>query len=127
MTSVLSYPKQTNGHFIALSSIALKAYTPGTGSGASFTVGSFAPNTSAGVSTNSLLKDMGQTIVSSLRVFRKVAPVAPVGVTANPYTGGDVSFGVSTTTSGTVALVGYIELGYEGFGGADPVARYNLL
>jgi hypothetical protein len=127
MTSVFAGPKQTNGHFITLSTFALKSYTAGTGSGGSFLPGSFEGASLVTVAPNTLLKDLGQTVVSSLRVFRKVAPVQPVNQ-ANPYTGSLLTtFGVSTQTSGTVVVVGYIELGYEGFGYSDPVARFNNL
>jgi hypothetical protein len=69
---------------------------------------------------------MGNTVVSANRTFRKIAPV--VG-SYNGYVFGTTStigFGVSTAADGT-ALVGYIEMGYEGFGRAAPVARFNNL
>lgn len=142
MTSVLTEVKQSNGHFIAFAPLATSAtplstlvytYTPGSGSGASFTVGSFAPSTWANgnlVSTGALYRDMGMTVISANRTFRKVAPVvraspndpSPFGASASLTP----SFGVSTATDGT-ALVGFIELGYEGFGVAAPVARFNTL
>lgn len=124
MTSVLTSVKQSAGHFIALNAFALKSYTPGTGSGGSWNVGSF--GTGSNVVQFQLLKDMGKTVVSSLRVFREVAPVGPINQ-PNPYTGdATVTYGVSTTTAGAF-FTGYVELGYEGFGAADPVARYNTL
>lgn len=124
MTSVLTSAKQTNGHFIALTAFTLKGYTPGTGSGGSWNVGSF--GTGSNVLQYQLLKDMGKTVVSSLRVFREVAPVGPINQ-GNPYTGDtNVTYGVSTTTAGAY-FTGFIELGYEGFGAPDPVARFNTL
>jgi hypothetical protein len=141
MTSVGAAPKQSNGHFIAVASVSnvIQYYTPGSGSGASFTVGSFSTINSASGSDNwvqgvaaltaqgALFKDLGQTLVSANRLFRKVAPVIP-GTTANPFgnSGTAVSYGVSTSVTG-VPLVGYFEMGYEGFGTAAPIARFNTL
>ena len=137
MTSVGSMPKQSNGHFIILSSLVgssgapcVLTYTAGSGSGASATVGSFANASwaagSGALAPYQLLKDMGMTVMSSGRMFRKIAPMT-TGTMGSPYKGNDtVSFGVSTNTS-NVALTGFIELGYEGFGSPTPVARYNSL
>ena len=77
-------------------------YTPGTGSGGAFLPGSFASfswGSEGALSTNLLagnsLKDMGKTVISSARVFRKVQLM---GAAANPgVSGGSVigpSFGV---------------------------------
>jgi hypothetical protein len=128
MTSVGASPAQANGHYIALGSVQLKAYTAGTGSGASWRQGTFADDAAlAPFPAYTLFKDMGKTEVSSLRMFRLVAPVVS-GQNTNPYgaSGTGNSFGVSTTV-GSNAVVGYVELGYEGFGGADPVARFNAM
>jgi len=80
------------------------------------------------VSQNKLLKDMGRTVVSAGRVFRKFAPV--VATTAPPYTSGVVSsFGiVGAPAAGANAGFGsfYLEVGREGAAGGAPapVARY---
>lgn len=129
MTSLLASPKQSAGHFINISTggLTLKNYTPGSGSGGSFTVGSFTNNGNV-VPAYTLLRDLGKTVVSSLRMFRLVAPVYNLSG-ANPYPPGNdtnVTFGVSTTVAG-VPIVGYVELGAEGTGTADPVARFNSL
>jgi hypothetical protein len=65
------------------------------------------------------LRDMGKTLVSTGRVFRKVQLIVPnTQVTS--------TFGVegNTNTTPTVDyLTGYIELGWEGAGTPAPVAR----
>ena len=138
MTSVGSMPKQSNGHFIILSSISgvngapcIQGYSGSSGSGASARVGSFSNASWAALQTDSLqpfklLKDMGQTIMSSGRMFRKVAPM-PAGVETNPFAGGANTFGVNAASDMSAVYTGFIELGYEGFGNPSPVARYNSL
>jgi hypothetical protein len=71
-----------------------------------------------------LLKDMGKTVVSSLRTFRKIQ-VVRAGTNSVVST-----FGVYGTSGlGYPAqndyLTGYIELGFEGNGAPAPVARYG--
>ena len=63
------------------------------------------------------LRDMGKTLVSSARVFRKVQLI--------PANSG-ASYGVqgaSGTSPNSDYLTGYIELGWEGNGTPAPVAR----
>ena len=141
-----------SGYYKPLSSLAgvVYSFTPGTGAGGSFAQGSFAvagwaqvPNllAAAGPAPNAafgrgayvssingvgagLLKDMGRTVVSAQRTFRKIQLVAKNLSTggvegANPY-----------QTSGTATniadfLTGYIELGFEGAGAPAPVAKYG--
>ena len=77
------------------------------------------------VGTGKLLKDMGKTVVSAGRTFRKFAPVVQgLGVS---------SFGVvGAAASGASAGYGsfYLEVGREGFAGPTttgapaPIARY---
>lgn len=152
MTSVSAGPKQSNGHFMILSSLCgvadtsaaaagqFYAYSGSSGSGASATVGNFTVSASAtgngataphavALGAYSLLKDMGQTIVSANRLFRKVAPLLS-GQSANPFgtSGTGIAFGVSTVSAtDSTPLIGYVELGYEGFGKAAPIARFNTL
>jgi len=117
MASGSQGPKQTRGYFVPLLDCRDKVYvyTPGSGAGGSFLPGSFsAGNTwcranaveSAALSSLSsigaggLLRDMGKTVVSSNRTFRKVQLVTPslaAGVT-----------GASDTVS--AFATGYIEL-----------------
>lgn len=65
-----------------------------------------------------ILKDMGKTVVSSLRTFRKVQLVLPNSAS---------TFGVGgrQTSVGEDYLTGYIELGFEGNGTPAPVAHYG--
>jgi hypothetical protein len=76
-------------------------------------------NAAGFVSTGKLLKDMGRTVVSAGRTFRKFAPVvAGLGVS---------SFGVAgVPSSGPNSGYGafYLEVGREGFNTPAPVARY---
>jgi hypothetical protein len=141
-----------SGYYMPLSSLhgVIYSFTPGTGAGGSFAQGSFAiagwaqsPNVLAHTNTApnaafgrgayvssingvgaGLLKDMGRTVVSAQRTFRKIQLVAKnlstSGVEgANPYqTSG-------TATNITDFLTGYIELGFEGAGAPAPVAKYG--
>ena len=73
------------------------------------------------VAANKLIKDMGRTVVSSGRTFRKFAPVA---INAS----GVSTFGV-TGSAGTTTNAGYgsfyLEVGREGVGSTPaPIARY---
>ena len=75
------------------------------------------------VSTGKLLKDMGRTVVSAGRTFRKFAPVvanasgiSTFGVAGAPAAGANAGYGSF-----------YLEVGREGFGGTNPpapIARY---
>ena len=74
------------------------------------------------VQTGKLLKDMGRTVVSAGRTFRKFAPVVSAAATVS-------SFGVvGAAASGANAGYGsfYLEVGREGQGPAAPapIARY---
>ena len=65
------------------------------------------------------LRDLGKTVVSSGRVFRKVQLVVPNTATLS-------TFGVEGATASSPNvdyLTGYIELGWEGNGQAAPVVR----
>jgi hypothetical protein len=100
----------------------LHVYTPGSGSGGATKVGEFLPFSTATAFSSadlktralvaigkagSMVKDMGKTIVSTGRVFRKFQAVVPTGA------GFPSSFGVtgeagSSTQAGY--LTGYIEV-----------------
>jgi hypothetical protein len=77
-----------------------------------------------------VLKDMGKTVVSSLRTFRKVQVVFADRAATGSAGGATSSFGVNGT-QGTAYpgqndyLTGYIELGFEGNGTPALVARYG--
>ncbi len=78
-------------------------------------------------SAGAVLKDMGKTVVSSLRTFRKIQLVA-VGGTYGGSNSTLSTFGVggrSGTTPNEDYLTGYIELGFEGNGNPAPVAHYG--
>jgi hypothetical protein len=112
MASGSQGPKQTRGYFVPLGRCDNKVlqYSGGSGAGGSFLPGNFAAadwvGTNSLVSTinaigaGGLLHDMGKTVVSSNRTFRKVQLVARS--LAGGVTGVD-------TTKGPY-LTGYIEL-----------------
>jgi hypothetical protein len=133
--------KQTgydHAYFMPLSSLqgAIYTYTGSSGSGGSATKGSFAPAVWATSLTRygytpgatgsgntylssingigaGMLKDMGTTVVSSSRTFRKVQLVVPaVGVA-----------GVANLTPAEDYLTGYIEISIDGSAPAGPLAR----
>jgi hypothetical protein len=93
--------------------------------GGSFSTASWAYFGTAALSSiqpgGGLLKDMGRTVVSSLRTFRKVQLVLPA---TNPALS---TFGVGGRASGVGEdyFTGYIELGFEGNGRPAPVAHYG--
>jgi hypothetical protein len=66
-----------------------------------------------------ILKDMGKTVVSSNRTFRKVQLVVN-----SPSTFG-VAGVVGTTYPQQDFLTAYIELGFEGSGSFTPVAKFG--
>lgn len=113
MASGSEGPKQTRGYFVPLGRCDNKVlqYSGGAGAGGSFLPGNF--SAASWVATNSLvstinavgagglLRDMGKTVVSSNRTFRKVQLIAP------SLAGGVV--GVDTTSG--PYLTAYIELG----------------
>jgi len=125
--------KQTNGYFVPLARCDNKVleYTGGNGAGGDYKPGSFQlaswastnPLVSSinGLGAGGLLKDMGKTVVSSNRTFRKVQLIGP-GVNT-----GGVN-GVATPVA-CPYLTAYIELstGQSGVAsgsgvGAAPVA-----
>jgi hypothetical protein len=141
MSSIPAYIKQipTDArNFVPVSSLA---YAGGINTLAdnttyTFTTATWAGNGRAGsgsVYTSSIngpgagkLRDMGKTLVSSARVFRKVQLIVP-GTLNGAATGAGIStFGVAgnvSTTTDEDYLTGYIELGWEGAGSPAPVAR----
>lgn len=114
MASGSQGPKQTRGYFVPLGRCDNKVlqYSGGSGAGGSFLPGNFTAanwvasdarvSTINGVGAGGLLRDMGKTVVSSNRTFRKVQLVAPSAVGAAGVVGVD-------TTSGPY-LTAYIEL-----------------
>ena len=135
MTSLLTSQKQMSseiGYFIPLSNLVGQVYghvdvAGNTGTnGGTFSTASWAYY-GAGKSLSSinaagagLLKDMGRTVVSSLRTFRKVQLVVPSNSTLSTFGVGGRQTGV-----GEDYFTGYIELGFEGNGTPAPVAHYG--
>jgi len=101
-------------------------YTPGTGSGGAVLPGSFASYNVLGSTVNlstsqlqagRMLKDMGKTVISSGRVFRKVQVMAAAG---NPgVAGGSVPSG-----TGDNFLSGYLEVASDGGNTVNALARF---
>jgi hypothetical protein len=73
------------------------------------------------VGTGKLLKDMGRTVVSAGRTFRKFAPVVATGAAS---TFG--AYGATASGASTGYATFYLEVGREGAGSAAPapIARY---
>ena len=126
-------------HFMGISSLlgVVYAYNPVAGQvnftnatwaslGAAYSaVGS--PYCSSLAAPGALLRDIGKSVVSSNRYFRKVQLVVRNGGD-RPSTGAS-TFGVAGTALGTNPnqdyLTGYIELGYEGGGVPAPVVQFG--
>ena len=137
MTSLLSNTKQNSsegGYFVPVASLIGQIYGRGepasnTGVvGGTFSTASWAYWGSKATSSINgagagILRDMGRTVVSSLRTFRKVQLVVPN--TGNPA--GNSSFGVGGRqgTNTEDYFTGYIELGFEGNGTPAPVAQFG--
>ena len=151
MTSLLAGIKQNNadlGFFMPVSSLQgiIYSITNGSGAGGSFLQGNFvspavwslpsvAPYATNGnpylSSINGpgagLLKDMGRTVISAGRTFRKVQLVV------NNSQRNGANFALSTngvagainTTPVQDFLTGYIELGFDGTGPSAPVVPYG--
>ena len=122
---VTAQVSRATGYYVPLASLSSVIYAEPT-QNANGTTGNFvAANwvTTANASTiiaggagyPGLLKDMGKTLVSAQRTFRKVQLVVSTtstfGVTGAAGTAPDAGY-----------LTGYIELGYEGYGKPAPVA-----
>jgi hypothetical protein len=125
MTSLLTSSRQVSsdgGYYIPLASLVSKIYSFNATTGLVSTPAQWASTSSKYASSIStigagVLRDMGRTVVSSGRTFRKVQLVVSTG-----------SNGVGGTV-GTAPLedflTGYIELGFDGNGPITPVAAYG--
>jgi hypothetical protein len=80
--------------------------------------GTTAANAAGLVGSNKMLKDMGRTVVSAGRTFRKFAPV----VAGLPSSFGTVGQAGATPNAGFGSF--YLEVGREGAGTPAPVVRY---
>lgn len=134
MTSLLTSSRQVStdgGYYIPLANLVGKVYAYNTTTESVSTAAEWASLYTTGSLTGSVkrfassistlgagvLRDMGKTVVSSGRTFRKVQLVVSTG-----------SNGVSGAV-GTAPLedflTGYIELGFDGNGPITPVAAYG--
>ena len=115
------------GYYIPLATLADKVYA--LSAEGAFTVATWAVSGAGGggvplssingIAAGGVLKDMGKTVVSSLRTFRKVQLVQRSNSTLS-------TFGVAgKTTAGESYFTGYIELGFEGNGNPAPVAHFG--
>jgi hypothetical protein len=126
------------GYYVTLSSVVgqLQSYTPGSGSGGATGSGSFAGvtwsndglgaragATSTLFAANKIIKDMGKTVVSAGRTFRKFQAVVPQLQSSGGVTG--------VGTAGTnmpVYATGYLEIAKDGDASVAPgtalIARY---
>ena len=111
------YSQNGGAYYLIISSIKdqLLTYTPGTGSGGATTVGSFTgftytyPSQSTIlVAANRVIKDMGKSVVSAGRTFRKFQAVA----SQSASTGGVTGDAGSATNPGY--MTGYLEIADEG-------------
>jgi len=126
--SRVGYSQSGGGYLLIVSTIAtaqLNVYTPGPGSGGATKVGTLAAAEAADLpgsistffTTGKLIKDMGRTIVSSSRTFRKVQAVVATASAA------DASFGVNGISPNYASF--YLETGREGTAENVPlVVRY---
>jgi hypothetical protein len=127
MTSLLTSVKTTlndTEYFIGITALTGQVYglnpTSNTFSTASWAFGGPGLPVSTINRAGAILKDMGKTVVSSLRTFRKVQLMIPGASTVS-------TFGVAGRSAalGDDFLTGYIELGFEGNGTPAPVAHYG--
>jgi hypothetical protein len=143
MTSVgpigRGYKQSAGGFFIPLGNVgnAVLQFTAVGGAGGSFLVGSFTTaawaqggstpskftSTISTTAAGGLLRDMGKTVVSAGRTFRKIQLM-----TSTVSTGGVAGPAGVTTNPNVDYLTGYIELGsgFNGTGNSNPapVAYY---
>jgi len=136
MTSLLTATKQMSneiGYFVPLADLVGQVYAhldvlnTGVGGGTFSTatwayLGAGASLSSINGAGKGILRDMGRTVVSSLRTFRKVQLVlAGSNSTLSTFGVG----GKSGTSDGEDYYTGYIELGFEGNGKPAPVAHFG--
>ena len=120
--------KQTNGYFVPLADCRASVlnYTEGSGAGGSFLPGSFASaattldsvylSSISSLGAGGLLRDMGRTVVSSNRTFRKVQIVGPslaggvVGSSTSKFNSCyiELATGNAWATAATPAKVAYM-------------------
>jgi hypothetical protein len=107
-------------------------YVSGAAAG-SFTTTTISAPTSGTTSTNTLLRDMGKTIVSSGRTFRRVQVLTEDLTGSTAWTAGPNGVwqasveGVQLGSDAGDALYRcyYVEVGWRGVGTPQPVTRYG--
>ena len=122
------YAQQGGVYYITLSSIRdqFNTFVPGSGSGGSASVGSFTNFAYSGtfdqstiIGNNKVIRDMGKTVVSAGRTFRKFQAV--YNQTASTSGVG----GIAATTTNPGYMTGYLEVADEGLGGDNAlIVRY---
>lgn len=146
MTSLQTRIKQIDveqGYYMPLSSLQgiVYAFTPGSGAGGSFAQGAFSTASWATTTYNGkanpylssingpatgILRDMGKTVVSAGRTFRKIQLVnVQTGSNTFVSTNGVGGQNGAGTTPVQDYLTGYIELGFDGQGVPAPVAVFG--
>ncbi len=118
----ISTPQSSFFTFTATSGVAPRLTNPATSLGATGSFSLHPAMATAGPLTamslgGGLLKDMGETIVSAGRTFRRVQLLTPNDMTDTDQVGG------TYTGADSDALCGYIELGLRGIGVAGPFVR----
>lgn len=131
------------GFYMPLSSLqnVIYAVTYGTGTGGSFAQGTLTTAAWATLTYNGkgnpylssvngagtgLLKDMGKTLISANRTFRKVQLVnARVETQSTNGVAGQNTYQSAGAQPSSDFLTGYIELGFEGQGVPAPVAQFG--
>jgi hypothetical protein len=134
MTSLLTSVKTTasdTDYFISVGSMfnRVNAYNPTSNSfstatwcavgGQNATVMTGFTSTLSTTTSGVIFRDMGKTVVSSLRTFRKVQVVVPNLAS---------TFGVGGRAAGVTGedfFQGYVELGFEGNGTPAPLAHFG--
>jgi hypothetical protein len=125
------YNQAGGGYYIIITDITagqLNTYTAGTGSGGATTQGGIAAATLAelpgGLSTlfgaGRIVKDMGKTVVSAGRTFRKIAAVLPTNANSSPTFG---VAGTAATTSNPGYATYYVETGRDGANADSDLVR----
>jgi len=135
MASGAQGPKQSHGFFVPLGNCvpSMLQYSGGAGAGGSYLPGSFTAadwattgangarallSTISSVGQGGMLRDMGRTVVSSNRTFRKVQLVTPSlneGITGSSSTSGpyltayiELSWGHADVSNTAAAPVAYL-------------------
>lgn len=129
-SSKAGFNQSGGAHFIALDATYLanlQTLTPGSGSGGAATVGTFGAFSWTGANgastihsaSGKILKDMGKTVISSGRTFRKFQLVFPQSVSTMGV------FGAAASTTNPGYITGYLEVARDGTPATvTPMARY---